>query len=66
MNRFRVQFIDSRVIQILRSMEERGWIRLKAVEATEDEMQEESHHLVNEPKMTDEEFEIYAAKLLAR
>lgn len=47
-------------------MEERGWIRLKAVEATEDEMQEESHHLVNEPKMTDEEFEIYAAKLLAR
>ncbi len=57
----RVKMLDSRAMQILQAMQDRGWVLIKP--ADDDGIAEEA---TVSQRMTDEEFESYATELLAR
>ena len=65
MDVFRIQIVDPRAMHILRTLEKRGWILIEAIDDG-DEMFKDADLFVNEKRMTDEEFESFAADILAR
>ncbi len=52
-------------MQILRAMEEQGWILIEPIDEDE-EITNDADLSANAQRMTDEEFENYAADILAR
>jgi streptomycin 6-kinase len=65
MDVFRIQIVDPRALQILRALEERGWIVIEPIDEGEETF-EDADLFMNEKRMTDEEFESFAAEILAR
>lgn len=64
MDVFRIQIVDPRAMQILRALEERGWILIEPIDEGEEITKDALS--IDAKRMTDEEFESFAADILAR